>query len=304
MKARTIRAVLRKKIGEWLDSITDDAVRTLAINGTIVTGGSIASMLLNEEVNDYDLYFKDYNTALAIANYYVDEFMKNPPSKFKANDLDVPISIEKTDERIKIVIKSAGIAAETGADEYQYFETLPDDSIDATQYVDNAMAIVNSLQDKTKPRYRPVFISTNAITLSNKIQLVIRFFGEPDQIHENYDFVHCTNYWTSWDSKLILKPDALETLLSKELRYVGSKYPLCSIIRTRKFIRRNWSITAGQYLKMIMQVNQLDLTDLQVLEDQLTGVDTAYFLEVIAKLKLRDDKVDSAYLAKIIDKMF
>src|SRR3546814_2013322 len=51
--------------------------------------------------------------------------------------------------------------------------------------------------ETSDPTYRPVFVSTNAITLSDKIQIVLRFYGEADAIHENYDFVHCTNYWTS-----------------------------------------------------------------------------------------------------------
>ena len=52
MKAKTIKAVLRKKIDAWLASIEDESVRTLARKNTIVTGGCIASMLLKEKVND------------------------------------------------------------------------------------------------------------------------------------------------------------------------------------------------------------------------------------------------------------
>ena len=62
---------------------------------------------------------------------------------------------------------------------------------------------------------------------------------------------------------------------------MGSKYPLCSIIRTRKFIQRGYTINAGQYLKMAMQLNELDLKDVSVLQDQLIGVDSAYFDMVI-----------------------
>jgi hypothetical protein len=37
----------------------------------------------------------------------------------------------------------------------------------------------------------------------------------------------------------------------------------------------------------------------------LTGVDAAYFVELVAKLKDKDpDKVNSAYLVEIIDRMF
>src|SRR3546814_1666855 len=73
--------------------------------------------------------------------------------------------------------------------------------------------------ETSDPTYRPVFMSTNAITLSDKIQIVLRFYGEADAIHENYDFVHCTNYWTSKDANLTLRQPALESLLCKELRY-------------------------------------------------------------------------------------
>ena len=154
-------------------------------------------------------------------------------------------------------------------------------------------------------KYRPIFLSTNAITLSGKIQLVFRFFGEPDQIHENYDFAHCTNYWTSWENNLVLRQAALECLLSRELIYIGSKYPVCSIFRLRKFIKRNYTVNAGQILKICMQISALDLTDIEVLQDQLTGVDCAYFIEVIGMLKEKDaTKVNAAYLVEIIDRMF
>src|SRR5690606_18878685 len=122
----------------------------------------------------------------------------------------------------------------------------------------------------TKPKYRPVFLSSNAITLSNKLQLILRFYGEPDEIHKNYDFVHCTSYYDHKDKQLTLRPEALEAILTKELRYVGSLYPLCSIIRLRKFIARGWTINAGQILKMALQLSKMDLTKPEILQDQLT----------------------------------
>lgn len=137
------------------------------------------------------------------------------------------------------------------------------------------------------------------------MQIVLRFYGDPDTIHENYDFVHCTNYWTSSDNNLVLRQPALEALLSRELRYVGSKYPVCSVIRLRKFIQRGWSVNAGQILKMLMQISDLDLHNPEVLEDQLTGVDSAYFVQLMTKLREKDpEKVNTAYLVEIIDRMF
>lgn len=314
MKAKTIRKAIRAKIDAWTATIEDESVRSLAQKNTIVTGGCIASMLLKEEVNDFDIYFRNKETAKRIAEYYVARFQPK-----KKEGITVAISVREEGDRIKIVVKSAGIASEEGTDKpYEYFESKPEG--EAAGYVASVMQDPGDIQDAydatkemvqkceddpDKPKYRPIFLSTNAITLSHKIQIVLRFHGEPDVIHENYDFTHCTNYWTSWDDALVLRPEALECLLAKELRYQGRKYPVCSVFRLRKFIKRNWTVNAGQILKMCMQISALDLTKLSVLEDQLTGVDCAYFAEVIAKMKEKDQTtVDSAYLIEIIERMF
>lgn len=313
MKAKTIKAILRKTIDEWVASIQDESIRKLAKDNTIVTGGCIASMLLKEPVNDYDIYLRTREATEALAQYYVGQFKPQLRGGIACN-----ISVRSEQDRVRVVVKSAGIMSEGKTERpYEYFETRPEG--EACQYVGEVMNDPGEIEecyqatesksleaDETgTPKFRPVFMSTNAITLSQKIQIVLRFFGEPDDIHTNYDFVHCTNYWTSWDSSLVLHKAALEALLSRELVYSGSKYPVCSLFRLRKFIKRGWTINAGQILKMAMQVSALDLTDIDVLQDQLTGVDCAYFCEVIEKLKSKDpEKVNVAYLIEIIDRMF
>jgi hypothetical protein len=310
MKGKIIKALLAKKFNSFAASIEDEAVRKLVEKNTIITGGCIASMLLGEKINDFDLYFTDHATTKAVAEYYVKRFeVKN------RHGIPCAILVDDQEGRVRIVVKSAGVASAEGADaEYQYFEGQPEG--EAAGYVGEVMGDPGEIEETyqetealaletTDATYRPVFMSTNAITLSDKVQIVLRFYGQADAIHENYDFVHCTNYWTSGDGNLVLRQSALESLLCRELRYVGSKYPVCSVIRLRKFIRRGWVINAGQILKMMMQTSELDLTDPAVLQDQLTGVDSAYFIELMSKVKEKDPtKVNSAYLVEIIDRMF
>lgn len=306
MKAKNVKSVLRKKVNHFLSNVQNEQVREVLRDNIIVTGGAIASMLLSEDVNDFDIYLRTKEAAFQVAQHYANEFEKNPPPRHRDGE-PCKIFVEQLNDRVRINIKSAGVASESGDDsEYQYFEgTNPEDG-DAFEYLSKVIPIADDAKESDeKPKYRPVFLTANAITLSNKIQIVTRFFGEPDQIHDNYDFVHVTNYWTSWDNRLVLRPDALESLLARELRYNGSKYPLCSIIRTRKFIQRGWAVTAGQYLKMVMQLQELDLSNFDVLEEQLTGVDMAYFQEILDALKERDStRVDAAYLVELIDRIF
>ena len=320
MKRKTINAIITKKMKEWQNSIEDEAVRELVRKNTIVTGGCIASMLLGEKVNDFDVYFRNKETALEVAKYYVKRF------KIKDKEgIDCPITIQHNEDRVGIVIKSSGIVSEEGTGEsYEYFEMGGDrgdqnghayaseitrnlnyaDSGEIEDIYDEANDLAQDVEDDS---FRAVFMSTNAITLSNKVQIVLRFFGEPGEIHENYDFVHCTNYWTSLDTKVVLKSDALEALLNRELVYVGSKYPLCSIIRTRKFIKRGWTINAGQYLKMCLQLNDMDLKNVEVLREQTTGVDSAYFTDMLQRIENANGAgapIDAAYLIEVIDRIF
>lgn len=295
MQKKTIRKVLNKKFKEWTDSITDSEVKKAVKENTIITGGAIASMLLGEEVKDFDVYFRNKDTVKKVAEYYV--------GKFKEKH-SLGITIEETNlGRIKIKVPSKGVTSENDSVLQEPLEDIYDVISDADEISEDM------LNEKDGEKYRPIFLSPNAITLANKIQCVLRFYGEPEDIHETYDFVHATNYWTSWDNEVVLSIEALESLMSKQLIYSGSKYPICSVIRTRKFIKRDWNINAGQYLKMMWQVSQLDLNDMEVLEDQLVGVDSAYFNEFIEALKRKKEEnpeweLTDTYLCSVIDKIF
>lgn len=300
MRAKTIKSILQKKHNDFVESIEDEKVKALVKENSIITGGCIVSMLLGEKVNDFDYYFTNHETALAVTNYYVNKFRELNPKQ--------EVIVKEDGGRIRIWIQSQGVAEEDNPDGYNYFEE-DSDPTDAEDYVKQVADALENAEDKSGPKYRPVFLTSNAITLSDKIQLVIRFYGDAAEIHSNYDFVHCTCYWTSKDGELVLPNEALQAILAKELIYKGSKYPLASVIRTRKFIQRGWVINAGQYLKMSMQIGELNLKDPTVLEDQLVGVDVAYFLQIINYLKERQEKdeafeITTAYIVEIVDRLF
>jgi hypothetical protein len=361
MKSKTINSIIAKKIKDWLDSLDDPVLVKHIKNDIIVTGGCITSMLLNEPVNDFDIYFKTKESLKRISEHYIRKFNENNKEKtnrlgkklnawvldgadveawkedkkklsdFAFNYPDIPYNdvvdwvyneedekkdtytyvsgmiLNTTPDRIKIMVNSDGIAedSDTIADNAEYdINTY----LDAVSDGDEIPA--KELEDKNTNtnKYKPVFLSTNAITLTNKIQIIVRFYGEPDIIHSNYDFVHATNYWT-YKTGVVLNLRAMEAIMNKELFYVGSKYPIASLIRTRKFIKRGWQINAGQYVKIAYQISKLDLNNIYVLEDQLVGVDSIYFLQFIDALKEKQMKdkeftLSKDYLTTVIDKIF
>lgn len=288
MKAKTIEKILVAKVEEWLNTIKDEHVRNLAKKDTIVTGGSIASMLLNEKVNDFDIYFRTRATAFAVANYYA----QGHPVKARFGNSSEQVELEFQDENYYSVTGDGSLMAEQDEPE-----------------VNSMFAAIGQAKEGAEPgEYKALFFTNNAITLSDHLQLVLRFTGEPHQLHKNYDYVHATNYYDNHTQRLTLLPAALESLLTRELRYIGSLYPVTSVIRSKKFIKRGWTISAGEYMKILFQVSQLDLSDPEVLRDQLSGIDISYFSIVIEALNNRDasvyPKVTYPYICEVIDRVF
>ena len=270
MKKKTIEKILRGQFARYLKSITDKQTQDLVRQNSIITGGAIVSLLLDEKVNDFDVYFTNQETVLAVAEYYRNKLIKED----MANEM---ISIIEEGERVKFKIPSSGIVR-----------------------VDKA---------KRKGDFNIAFVTDNAISLTNDIQLILRFYGDAAEIHRNYDFAHVKSYWTSSDGKLYLNPFALECIMTKELRYIGSLYPVASLFRLRKFLSRGWTISAGDILKIAYQVSKLDLDSRDILYDQLIGVDIHYFNFLIYRMNkdLKEGniaEISSDYLCRLVDEIF
>lgn len=293
MNSKNIAKSLKTKLDDWCKNIDNEEIVKIIKENAIITGGALVSLLNGEKPNDYDIYFKDKESVLKIAQYYAEIWNKTHEDKNI-------VQITDKEGRIQCFIQSAGVVIE---DDEDGISDSPEPEIEP--FAEET----EEEQRQEIPKYRPRYFSTNAISLSNDIQIIIRFYGDVDKIHENYDFVHCTCSYDYKNNKVNLPVKALEAIINKELIYYGSKYPLCSIIRTRKFLSRGYTINAGQYLKMALQLNELDLKDLDVFKDQLTGVDSAYFsqaIEMIAKKQEEDSsfQIDNTYLFEIINRIF
>ena len=157
MNSKNIAKALKKKMDDWTNNIEDKGVKSLIKDHAIITGGALVSLLTGEAPNDYDIYFKTKESCFAVASYYANLWNSAHPEKNH-----VQVQLEEATGRITAFIKSSGIAAEDGEDGIDD-ETEPD------------VAETEEEQKAEKPKYRPRYFSTNAISLSDKIQIVIRF---------------------------------------------------------------------------------------------------------------------------------
>lgn len=292
MQIKTIEKAIREKIEAWMSTINDEILRENVKKHVIVTGGCIVSMFDGKPVNDYDVYIEDMNTLTSLAKYYTqnDHRIWVMDGRIKEK-LEAELSEQYKGKGIDAIYNATAVAIRNlhphqvrlffGGDAFRKVEEIP-----------------------AEGSYQPLFFSANAITLSDNIQLVCRFCGDIAFIHENFDFVHATNYFT-FKSGLVTNIKALESFITKQLSYQGSKYPLTSILRMKKFVERGWRINAGEVLKIMFQISELDLKNPDVLEEQLIGVDVAYFDTLVNILRGKETQnMTSKYLNEIINRVF
>jgi hypothetical protein len=303
MQIKTIQKIIEKKLNDWISSITDLSLQQPLRDNVLLSGGSICSMLLGEDVNDFDIYIIDRNVLMDLVKYYTQSY---------SSDIEVLDGRKREEYKSKIDLS------------YKHINNLDSDNVIAAYPIsvrnlkedqiklffhskDGGMK-VNQTIEEDKLNYTPLFFSPNAISLSNKIQIVIRFHGNVEEIHKTFDFIHATNFFTFKDG-LVTNKRALESIITKQLQYQGSLYPVTSIIRSKKFTKRNWNINAGELMKIMFQISKLDLSNPDILEEQLIGVDVAYFDLLITALRNKyesdkDFKLSNEYFNTLVDKIF
>lgn len=302
MKISTIEMVLRKKLGDWVASFNDEILSNDVLNHSIVSGGCITSMLLHEKVNDFDIYLTDKSVAKRLIEHYLEKCKEKLGSSILEG---TGFSVENTEDGVVLkscTLKNKGIISVEEEFQGDMNDLISDISED--QYKDINKLLLE--KDTNKEKYRLKFITENAMSISDKIQVITRFIGTPEEIHRNFDFMHCTNYFDCGTGRLVLNKEATVSILTRNLVYIGSKFPVCSIFRTRKFIERGWTITAGQQLKIIMQTNSLNLSDPLILREQLIGVDYMYFQDLLVLVNEYSEKgltVDFSIICEIIEKL-
>jgi hypothetical protein len=290
------------------DDLTDDDKLKLnafiyqVTHSLIVTGGTFTSVLQGELPNDVDIYFRDNATAMLVTQYFLARMRDKGDIKETSHISKIEVATRPDLTGITILLKSVGVAGEgIDPDKYEYFEMYPE------AYADAFFEQYKKAMDKelsSGASYEVAFMTSNAISLNNGLQFIIRFTGEPEAIHDNFDFIHTTNYWT-WAQGVQYNTQALQATLERRMYYFGSRFPVASIFRMRKFIERGWRISAGEMVKIMFDVSQLDLTDITTLREQSIGMDSAYFNQVISILIERGEAdLDRSYLFKVLDEVF
>lgn len=107
-----------------------------------------------------------------------------------------------------------------------------------------------SIPDKS---FKINLITDNAINLDNKIQIITKYYGTPETIINNFDWAHIKSYYC-YGIPLILCDNFYQYIVEKDLIYTGSDYPLSSLLRTRKFIKKGWHVSTKTMVHIALDV--------------------------------------------------
>lgn len=120
-------------------------------------------------------------------------------------------------------------------------------------------------------------------------QLICAAFGESDVVIRQFDFTCCMAAWRV-PYEFILDENFMKHCAQRRLVFnVNAGYPICSMWRVSKFIKRGWRLSGLEAIKLGLAINNLKMKDHKELKRQLMGIDTLFLKELTDGLALSKD---------------
>jgi hypothetical protein len=259
---------LKKVLEPIITYIGEKRFYTDIVPNLYLAGGAITSTIANEEPSDFDVFF---STELALQQVLTTlhnntKVLDKLKFSFK-DDLTVPGLV---------------LGGLSSAD-----EAMSDD--EAITWANNHI--------KANPTKVAgiVYISSNAITFKNGLQLTFRFLGRPEAVFNTFDYEHCKVYFRLSplrEQEPVFCGDSLRAIATRELLYTGnSRFVLSALARMTKFSNRGWRTHSSLLFKLMQNAMTIDWTSLAVVEQELNGfygITPAQVAEILSQLKKKE----------------
>lgn len=126
-------------------------------------------------------------------------------------------------------------------------------------------------------------------------QLIVMpdLFGDPTTIFTYYDFTVCMGAYQFFadpakqsDEGFVFGNDFLKHIGQRRLVFhTGTMFPICSMLRVMKYIKRGFFITGMELLKIGLAIHSLKIETYKDLRRQLQGIDTAFLADLTNQMK-------------------
>lgn len=123
-------------------------------------------------------------------------------------------------------------------------------------------------------------------------QLIVMadLFGDPKTIFSYYDFTVCMAAYQfhedGEDEGFVFGDDFFKHIGQRRLVFsTGTMFPICSMLRVMKYIKKGFFITGMEILKIGLSIHSLKMETYADLRRQLQGIDTAFLSDLTSQMK-------------------
>ena len=103
--------------------------------------------------------------------------------------------------------------------------------------------------------------------------IYFRYFNNANEIFDTFDFTVCMGAYDFETEEFILHEDFLRNNVSKILRFnSNTAYPIMSAIRVQKYIKKGYSISKSEYIKIMLTIMKLEINSYEELKEQMGGM--------------------------------
>jgi hypothetical protein len=124
----------------------------------------------------------------------------------------------------------------------------------------------------------------------HRIQLVKVLTRTAPEIIQSFDFTICQGAF-DLDDGFIFGADFFQHLAQRRLVFnIKAEYPICSLYRARKFLKRGFTLSGIEAIKLGLRIHSLKIETYRDLRAQLMGIDTLFLRDLTDSLKGQDEK--------------
>jgi hypothetical protein len=108
----------------------------------------------------------------------------------------------------------------------------------------------------------PMFYTDRAISLCEDFQIILKDYGDPEEVCSRFDYVHCMGYYFPSNNELNVTLDTKISAERKILIYnITSTTPITSAYRMAKLIESGWKIQKHEQSKLLININKYQFND-------------------------------------------
>jgi hypothetical protein len=146
----------------------------------------------------------------------------------------------------------------------------------------------------------------NADTFIHKnqtYQVIKAFFGSPLHLFRYFDYSVCMGAYLPSEKIFHLNSNFLLDIASGYMHFnIGTEYPIASLVRLSKYMRKGYKINGTEMIKIALCINNLNIKTYADLKKHLLGIDTQFLAEITIKLESEPNKeYDYNYFLTMLD---